>query len=130
MPVLYAEERPPAAEVADLFRAAELNGPLDDLPRLQRMIDEAQQVVTARCDGQLVELIRVLTDFAYNAFIADLAVHPIMQRRGLGSRLVEEATRSWLGVKFVVHPGHDSGGFWARNGFTAAPACVIRTRRF
>lgn len=125
----YAEERPSAAEVVDLFRAAGLNGPLDDLPRIQRMIEEAQQVLTARLDGRLVGLIRVLTDFAYNAFITDLAVHPDVQRRRVGSTLVSRATDRWTGVKFVVHAGHDSGGFWLRHGFVPAPSCLVRGRQ-
>jgi N-acetylglutamate synthase-like GNAT family acetyltransferase len=125
----YAEERPTAVEVVNLFREAELNGPLDDLRRVQRMVDEAQHVVTARIDGRLVGLVRVLTDFSYNAFIADLAVHPACHRRGIGSTLVTRATGDAPGVKFVVHPGHDSGAFWARNGLSPAPTCLVRPRR-
>ena len=124
----YAEERPTAVEVVDLFREAELNGPLDDLRRVQRMVDEAQHVVTARIDGCLVGLVRVLTDFSYNAFIADLAVHPACQRRGIGSTLVTRATGDSPGVKFVGHPGHDSGAFWVRNGFSPAAPRTLACR--
>jgi biotin carboxylase/GNAT superfamily N-acetyltransferase len=127
--VELAVEVPDAAETADLFAAARLNGPLGDLSRLQRMLDTAQQVITARAsDGLLVGLIRVLTDFSFNAFIADLAVRPGWQRNGLGSRLVAAAVDDHPGVKFVVQPGHDSGQFWQRVGFEAAPTCVMRGR--
>jgi biotin carboxylase/ribosomal protein S18 acetylase RimI-like enzyme len=120
---------PTAAETAALFAAAQLNGPLDDIPRLQRMLDTAQQVIAARTsDGRLAGLIRVLTDFSFNAFIADLAVHPDWQRQGLGTRLVEAVTREYPGVKFVVHPGHDSAAFWKRAGFEPSPTCVVRSR--
>ncbi len=118
-----------ADEVAELFGAAGLNGPLDDPARLKRMLDEAQELVVARAeDGTLVGLIRVLTDFSFNAFIADLAVRPGWQGQGLGSRLVNAVVADHPGVKFVVHPGHDSGPFWTKLGFEPAPTCVAKPR--
>ena len=75
-----------------------------------------------------VGMIRVLTDFSFNAFIADLAVLPGWQRRGIGSRLVEAATADYPGVKFIVHPGHDCGPFWSSLGFELAPTCMAKPR--
>lgn len=118
-----------AHEVAELFRSAGLNAPLDDAARLERMLDEAQDVVVARTeDGALVGLVRVLTDFSFNAFIADLAVLPGWQGRGLGSQLVTAVVADHPGVKFLVHPGHDSGPFWDKLGFEPAPTCLVRPR--
>lgn len=124
----YVQERPSAAEVAVLFDEAGLNGPLSDLPRLDRMIGEAQHVLTARVGDELAGLIRVLTDFSFNAFVADLAVRPSHQYQGIGSELVRRATLDWPGVKFVVHPGHDSAAFWLRRGFVPASTCLVRPR--
>ena len=129
MDIHYSEDRPAAAEVIDLFRAAALNGPLDEPDRVRRMLEQAQHLVVARADGgELVGLVRVLTDFAFNAFVADLAVHPDHQRRGIGAELVRRAVEPYPGVKFVVHPGHDSGAFWARQRFVPALGCLVRPR--
>ncbi|MEU7577104.1 GNAT family N-acetyltransferase [Streptomyces sp. NPDC041068] len=125
----YAEELPEAAEVAELFRAAELNGPLDDPDRMRRMLETSQCILTARVAGQLVGLIRVLTDLSFNAFVADLAVHPDRQRRGIGTELLRRATQPHPGVKFVVHPGNHSGDFYRKQGFESAPECVALPRR-
>jgi predicted N-acetyltransferase YhbS len=125
----YCEDRPQVAEVVALLRAAGLNGPLDEPDRVDRMIKHAQQLVVARRPGgELVGLVRVLTDFAFNAFVADLAVHPDYQRRGIGAELVRRVVEPYPGVKFVVHPGHDSGPFWGCHGFVAAPTCLVRMR--
>jgi GNAT superfamily N-acetyltransferase len=116
-PIDYSTRAPSAAETIELFRAARLNAPLDEPERVQRMLDEAQFMLAAWRGSQLVGLIRVLTDFAFNAFVADLAVLPEFQGRGIGSQLLRAATEPFPEVKFVVHPGHASDGFYARHGF-------------
>ncbi|QEU90391.1 GNAT family N-acetyltransferase [Streptomyces kanamyceticus] len=128
-PVVYADELPAAAEVSDLFRAAELNGPIDEPARMRRMLETSQHLMTARVAGRLVGLIRVLTDLSFNAFVADLAVHPDLQRRGIGGELLRRATEPHPGVKFVVHPGNHSGDFYRKQGFVPAPECVALPRR-
>ena len=62
--------------VADLFRAAPLNGPLDDLERMRTMLESSQLLISAWHGDRLIGVARTLTDFSFNAFIADLAVHP------------------------------------------------------
>lgn len=128
--VLYIEERPSAREVINLFKAAELNGPLDDEERIEHMIKEAQYILTARVDNQLVGLIRVLTDFSYNAFIADLAVLPEFQNKRIGSQLLNKATQPFEKVKFIIQPGHDSGEFYKKNGFESSPICMVLPRKY
>ena len=48
--------------------------PIEDPQLLQRMINGANLVITARLEGQLVGMLRGLSDFCYRSFIADLAV--------------------------------------------------------
>ena len=94
------------------------------------MIKEAQYILTARVDNQLVGLIRVLTDFSYNAFIADLAVLPEFQNKRIGSQLLNKATQPFEKVKFIIQPGHDSGEFYKKNGFESSPICMVLPRKY
>jgi len=127
--VIYSDaDRPAASQVIALFRAAGLNGPLDEPERVAQMLLASQHVITARVDGQLVGLIRVLTDFAYNAFIADLAMSPAFQGKGIGTELLARATASNEGVKYILQT-HDAGGFYLKNDFTKADSCYVRMRR-
>ena len=122
------DDKPAASEVIALFRAAGLNGPLDEPDRVAQMLLASQLVITARVDGQLVGLIRVLTDFAFNAFVADLAVSPAFQGKGIGTELLARATASNDGVKYILQT-HDAAGFYLKNDFTKADSCYVRMRK-
>ncbi len=126
--VQFDHTPPTVEEVVDLFRRAPLNGPLDEPHRMQAMVDLATFHCSARIDGQLVGYVRVLTDFSFNAFVADLAVDPELQGRGIGRALLQRATDPWPGVKFVVMPGEDSAGFYNGAGFVPAPTCMVKGR--
>ena len=73
--------------------------PVDDLPRLQAMLSAAQVVVTARLDQPgrpLVGVARTITDFAWCAYLSDLAVAKSAQGLGIGKGLLD-ATRQHCG---------------------------------
>lgn len=128
--VVYTRDRPGGEETVALIRAAGLNGPTESPERMQRMLDEAQYVEAARSsDGRLVGFVRVLTDASYNAFVADLAVHPDHQGQGIGTRLMERALEADPQVKYILHAPADSAGFYRRFGFEPTAAMVRpRTR--
>lgn len=65
--------------------------PMKDPQLLERMINGANLLITARSDGQLVGLLRGLSDFCYRSFIADLAVARSFQRKGVGRQLIQVA---------------------------------------
>ena len=85
-----------AAQVADLFRASGIRRPVDDLPRLQRMLDGADLVISVWAGDRLVGLCRALTDFSYCCYLSDLAVHRDWQRQGIGRQMVENL-RQYIG---------------------------------
>ena len=128
MNIVFSEDRPSVNEVTTLFLASGLNAPIDDPERMERMMSSSQMIIVARVSDALIGLIRVLTDFSFNAFIADLAVLPEWQRKGIGSELVRLATSRYPTVKFVVHPGGDSRDFYLRLGFVPAETCVSLPR--
>ena len=64
--------------------------PVQDLARLDKMLRNADLVVTARDAGRLVGVARAITDFSYCCYLSDLAVDAGRQRQGIGRRLIEE----------------------------------------
>jgi ribosomal protein S18 acetylase RimI-like enzyme len=100
--------------VVQLFRSAELHGPLDDLERMRSMIENAQLVVSAWSGDRLVGLARTLTDFAFSGFVADLAVHPEFRRRGIGTELLQRTFETGDGVEYVVRSARMPNGYWVK----------------
>lgn len=77
-----------AEEVADVFRRSGIRRPVDDLPRIQRMIDNANLTICARDGSRLVGIARALTDFSFCCYLSDLAVDREYQRKGIGQELI------------------------------------------
>jgi predicted N-acetyltransferase YhbS len=90
MPTYQLEPELAVAEFADVLRRSTLGErrPIEDLPRLQGMLDHADLIVTARRDGLLVGVSRALTDFHFVTYLSDLAVDVACQRQGIGRELL------------------------------------------
>ncbi|MFJ7725232.1 GNAT family N-acetyltransferase [Neobacillus sp. NPDC097160] len=77
-----------AEELSDVFKMSGIRRPVDDLPRLQRMIEQADLLITAWDRQTLVGVARAITDFSYCCYLSDLAVNKDYQKRGIGKELV------------------------------------------
>jgi GNAT superfamily N-acetyltransferase len=66
--------------------------PVDDIPRIAQMIQNADIMCTARnLDGQLIGVARSISDFSYCTYLSDLAVDVTYQRRGIGKELIRRS---------------------------------------
>jgi ribosomal protein S18 acetylase RimI-like enzyme len=89
MKLNYRIDAPVTAEmVAALFRVSGIRRPIDDLPRIQKMLDHANLTITAWDEEKLVGIARALTDFSFCCYLSDLAVDKAYQRQGIGKELV------------------------------------------
>ncbi|MCA9058264.1 MAG: GNAT family N-acetyltransferase [Planctomycetaceae bacterium] len=64
--------------------------PVADVLRMEAMLREADLILTARIDRQLVGISRALTDFSYCTYLSDLAVDQQWQRQGIGRELIRQ----------------------------------------
>ncbi|NKL10237.1 GNAT family N-acetyltransferase [Rhizobium leguminosarum] len=117
---------PSAAELNALFSAA-WGSPhnRDFTPILSRSLAH----IGAYQDDRLVGFVNVAWDGGIHAFILDTSVHPDMQRQGIATRLVREATQvarergaEWLHVDFEPH----LTGFYRACGFRPTEAGLIK----
>ena len=81
------------SELAELFRSSGIRRPVDDLPRLKKMLENANLLIGAYAGDRLVGVARALTDFSYCCYLSDLAVAKEYQHHGIGRELVERVKR-------------------------------------
>ena len=104
--------------------------PVDDLPRLDRMLRQADVIVTARDGQRLVGIARAVTDFSYCCYLSDLAVDVAYQRQGIGKRLIaetHEAAGELTSLVLVAAPAAES--YYPRIGMQQRPSCWTFRRK-
>lgn len=104
--------------------------PVDDLPRLDRMLRQADVVATARDGRRLVGISRAVTDFSYCCYLSDLAVDAAYQRQGIGKRLIAETHRTageLTSLVLVAAPGAES--YYPGIGMQQRPSCWTFRRK-
>lgn len=92
-----------AEQAIDLYKRSTLGErrPIHNVQTFEAMLKNANLTVTAWDGETLVGISRSLTDFAYVAYLADLAVDQEYQRSGIGKQLIEE-TKSRLGPECMI----------------------------
>jgi len=103
--------------------------PVDDLARLERMLANADLIVTARLGERLVGVARSITDFAYCCYLSDLAVVADVQRQGIGRGLIDETLRHLeTGAKLILLAAPAAVDYYAKVGFERHPSAWLRGR--
>jgi ribosomal protein S18 acetylase RimI-like enzyme len=123
--IVYAREpNLSAQEFCDVLVASTLGErrPVDDLARLDRMLREADIVITARNGKKLIGVSRAITDYVYCCYLSDLAVDTAFQGRGIGTRLIAEthAAASPQATLFLVS-APAAVGYYPKIGMKAYP---------
>jgi GNAT superfamily N-acetyltransferase len=96
--------------------------PVDRPDVFAGMLKNADVMISAWHDGALVGIARSLTDYAYVAYLADLAVDAAYQRQGIGRRLIEETKRRLepdCMIVLLAAPG--ANDYYPRLGFKPNP---------
>lgn len=118
-------------EAIQLYKRSTLGErrPVDRPDIFEGMLKNASLTITAWHDDRLVGISRTLTDFAYVAYLADLAVDAEYQKRGIGKRLIEETERR-LGpeCKIVLLAAPKANEYYPKLGFEHNPRAWILRR--
>ncbi|WP_160725963.1 GNAT family N-acetyltransferase [Bacillus sp. USDA818B3_A] len=125
---INAEVKP--EELSAVFKQSGIRRPYEDLPRLQKMIENADILISAWEDEKLVGVARAVTDFSYCCYLSDLAVDKEYQKRGIGRelvRLVQE--RIGEGVTLLLLASPIAMEYYPRIGFDSVHNGFIIPRK-
>lgn len=116
-------------EFVEVLRASMLaeRRPVNDLGRMEKMLRNADLVVTARAkDNRLIGVSRAVTDFSYCTYLSDLAVAQDHQRRGIGRELIRRTHEAaGLQTTLILVAAPKAVNYYPHIGLVHHPSCWI-----
>lgn len=101
--------------------------PVDDRERIELMLRNADLIVTARSNGQLVGISRAITDFAYCTYLSDLAVDETCQKQGIGRELIERTHQAaGLKTRLILIAAPKARTYYPHIGMVPHDSCWMR----
>ena len=133
MPVDYRVNVPVGVEAAiELYNRSTLGErrPVNRPDIFAEMLKHANLTITAWDGERLVGIARSLTDWAYVAYLADLAVDADYQKQGIGNHLIAETRqRLWPECMIVLLAAPLANDYYPKLGFEHNPrAWVLKGR--
>ncbi len=117
-------------EMLALYNDAGWSAYTRDPCRLKMAADHSGLVITARDNGVLAGLIRIVGDGHTIAYIQDILVLKKYKRRGIGRRLMELALDELKEIRQVVlltDINNETTGFYQQMGFSEAGTLKLRS---
>jgi Predicted acetyltransferase len=97
--------------------------PLADRARIEKMLREANLIVTAWDSERLVGVARCLTDYAYCCYLSDLAVSEKYQKKGIGKRLIALVQKQiHPQAKIILIAAPQAYDYYGKIGFDQHPS--------
>lgn len=98
----------------------------------QRGLEHSDYVVVAKAESKTVGMVRLLFDYGYVAYIADMLVLPEYQRQGIGKEMMEKIfeflndnTTDGEYMLYALNAAEGKEGFYEKFGFIKRP-CANR----
>lgn len=89
--IQYYNNKPVTSEeFIDVLKRSTLSQrrPIDDLDRIEKMLQHGNILITAWDGDLLVGVSRALSDFSFCCYLSDLAVDEAYQKKGIGKELI------------------------------------------
>ncbi|MEK4518992.1 GNAT family N-acetyltransferase [Paenibacillus sp. FSL H8-0122] len=108
-------------QMAEVFRLSGLKRPYNDLDRMEKMIDQADILISCWDGDRVVGVARAITDYCYCCYLSDLAVIKEYQKQNIGKDLVQ-LLQETLGdqVSIVLLSSEEALSFYPQIGFEQA----------
>jgi predicted N-acetyltransferase YhbS len=117
-----------AAEFVDVLVRSTLaqRRPIDNPQLIERMLEHADVIVTARVERLLVGVSRALSDFGFCTYLSDLAVDERYQRQGIGRELIRRTHEAaGLHGSLILLAAPQAEAYYPHIGMTQWPSCWV-----
>ena len=99
--------------------------PVEDIQRIEKMVENANLIVTARENGILAGVARSITDFVYCTYLSDLAVRLSYQKKGIGKELIRKTKIESLPAKLILLSAPAAIDYYPKIGMIKHNHCFI-----
>ena len=100
--------------------------PVGEPETISAMLRNADVIVTARVQQQLVGVARAITDRSYCTYLSDLAVDEAFQRLGIGKELIGRVHRAaGLQTTFILLAAPAAASYYPHIGMSKHESCWI-----
>ena len=99
--------------------------PIDDFDRISAMVKNANLIITARHNNQLVGVARSITDFVYCTYLSDLAVDETFQKQGIGKELIRLTKQETPQATLILLSAPKAENYYPYIGMTKHNACFL-----
>ena len=101
MEIIYKlNEKISPEQLLKLFNDANLKRP-QSLERLNKMINDADILISAWSENELIGVVRCITDYSFCCYISDLAIGKKFQKKGIGKELIRKV-QEYLGDEVMI----------------------------
>lgn len=92
--------------------------PIDEFETIEKMLVNADLILTARFEGKLVGVARSITDFVYCTYMSDLAVDMGFQHKGIGKELIRRTKLALPKAKLILLAAPAAVSYYPKIGMT------------
>jgi len=125
--IYQVESKLDPSEFIDVLNRSTLGErrPVNNFKRISEMCKNANLIVTARLDENLIGIARSITDFVYCTYLSDLAVDKEFQKKGIGKRLIEETKKQSPLAKLILLSAPAAIDYYPKIGMKKHDYCFI-----
>jgi ribosomal protein S18 acetylase RimI-like enzyme len=99
--------------------------PINEPERLEKMLENANLIITARHNGFLVGIARSLTDFVYCTYLSDLAVDEAFQKQGIGVELIRQTKLASPNANLILLAAPAARAYYPKIGMEQFEYCFL-----
>ena len=99
--------------------------PVEYIQQIEKMVENANLIVTARENGILAGVARSITDFVYCTYLSDLAVRLSYQKKGIGKELIRKTKIESLPAKLILLSAPAAIDYYPKIGMIKHNHCFI-----